>query len=215
MWGGDHLRGPGAAPLHVAASQGNITWISGYLDYHPEDIERRDKEGWTPLAWAAFKGDLRLCRLLLERGAEVDGRNRWGCTPLFLACCEGHVEMVRELLQAGADPDAYTDAEGVSPLMEASWQGHADVVRLLLQHKVGINRRDVFGRTALWRACYSGFYEVAQVLLLECRADFWMPSTDGRPPIQIVQERGNRGCALLLQVCATWCLVWMGILLVA
>jgi hypothetical protein len=126
--------------------------------------------------------------------------NRWGCTPLFLASCEGHVEVVRELLEAGADPEISTEAEHVSPLMEASWQGHQEVVELLLQQGLEVNARDNFGRTALWRACYSGFYEVAQLLLLERRTDFWMPSTDGRPPMQIVQERGDHMCQRLLQV---------------
>lgn len=194
------------AALHVAASQGNMTWISGYLDHHPRDIELRDKEGWTPLAWAASKGNIQLAQLLLGRGAEVDGRNRWGCTPLFLACAEGHVEIARALLAAGADPRVHTEAEGVSPLMEASWQGHADIVRLLIQHpaQVEVNRRDAWGRTALWRACYSGFFDVAQMLLLECRADFAIPSTDGRPPLQVVQERGHHLCERLLQVRHTY-----------
>ncbi len=39
-------------------------------------------DGATPLHWAAYKIDLELVQLLLDRGAKPDAANRYGSTPL-------------------------------------------------------------------------------------------------------------------------------------
>jgi ankyrin repeat protein len=70
---------------------------------------------------------LDLVRLLLERGADVDGRRRDGMTALHTACCRGLVEVAHELLGAGANPAITATAgphEGQAPADTARSQGH-------------------------------------------------------------------------------------------
>ena len=64
---------------------------------------------YSPLAYAAYRGNERVVRYLLERGANVNaGAGNGGAysnTPLMMAAIQGHESIVRILLRAGADAD--------------------------------------------------------------------------------------------------------------
>jgi uncharacterized protein len=70
---------------------------------------------------------LDLVRLLLERGADVNGRRRDGMTALHAACWRGLARVAQELLDAGADPAIIATAgphQGQTPTYTALAQGH-------------------------------------------------------------------------------------------
>ena len=62
-----------------------------------------DKQGMTPLLWAANVdfGDTAMIELLLKSGAKADARNKDGLTPLELARKHGHTTLI-PVLQKGA-----------------------------------------------------------------------------------------------------------------
>jgi uncharacterized protein len=64
---------------------------------------------YTPLAYAAYQGNERIVRYLIERGARVNADAQRGGTyintPLMMAAMQGHERIVRSLLRAGADAD--------------------------------------------------------------------------------------------------------------
>ncbi|MCA1964360.1 MAG: acyltransferase family protein [Prosthecobacter sp.] len=62
--------------------------------------------GMTPLSHATLHGRDEVVRLLLEKGAKVQGCNRDGGTALHLAAFLGRGDISRALLAAGADKDA-------------------------------------------------------------------------------------------------------------
>ena len=63
---------------------------------------------YTPLAYAAYQGNDRIVRYLIERGARVDGDAADGVvyvnTPLMMAAIQGHIDTALWLLRAGANP---------------------------------------------------------------------------------------------------------------
>nr|XP_015834554.1 PREDICTED: ankyrin repeat and BTB/POZ domain-containing protein 2 [Tribolium castaneum] len=68
-----------------------------------------ETQHWTALTYAAAKGHARCCRILLERGANVEGGARLSedkctLTPLQVACGTGNSEVVSLLLAHGAHP---------------------------------------------------------------------------------------------------------------
>lgn len=70
---------------------------------------------------------LELVRLLLERGADVNGRRADGTTALHSACWRGLSRVTQELLDAGADPAiaaATGPHQGQMPADTALSQGH-------------------------------------------------------------------------------------------
>jgi ankyrin repeat protein len=58
----------------------------------------------TPLHVAAYRGDLAIVQLLLQKGASLHTRGNFGLTPLEVACQEGKEAVVRLLLDKGAAP---------------------------------------------------------------------------------------------------------------
>jgi hypothetical protein len=64
------------------------------------DVNQQDEQGWTPLNWAAGKGNLPLVSLLVEQGADVFKVGRDLRTPYMIALAAGHAEVVKFLRQA-------------------------------------------------------------------------------------------------------------------
>jgi ankyrin repeat protein len=64
---------------------------------------------YTPLAYAAYQGNDRIVRFLIERGAKVNagaaGGGTYVNTPLMMAAIQGHENVARLLLRSGADAD--------------------------------------------------------------------------------------------------------------
>ncbi|OMP85288.1 putative ankyrin repeat protein [Diplodia seriata] len=120
-------------------------------------------EGLSPVA-----------RMLLERGADVDGSRA-----LHMAAQKGWVGWVRALVEEwgagvdaeGIDPDwaGSTEREmGIgAPLHYAARNGHGEVARYLVGRGADLGRRDSNGRTPREVAEHFGHDEVARVLALE------------------------------------------------
>jgi len=98
---------------------------------------------------AAWNGHLAICRLLLDKGAQLEAKSSGGSTPLNFASGHGHIEIVRLLCDRGADVEARCN-RGWRPLHWAAYFGHMSVVKELIEERnAEINARDGNGRTAL------------------------------------------------------------------
>jgi len=64
------------------------------------DPHERDEHGWTPLNWAAGKGNLEMVRRLLAAGASPFETGRDQRTPYMIALAAGHREIAKELRNA-------------------------------------------------------------------------------------------------------------------
>ena len=64
------------------------------------DINEQDEQGWTPLNWAAGKGDLGMVQLLIENGADILKVGRDMRTPYMIALAAARVDVVKFLRDA-------------------------------------------------------------------------------------------------------------------
>lgn len=69
-----------------------------------------NKEGWTPLHYAASGPEPRAVAFLLQQGARIDAVAPNGNTPLMMAAGFGSVDGADLLLKQGADPAALNKA---------------------------------------------------------------------------------------------------------
>jgi len=97
---------PNSYDLCMAAGYGNTAEIEACLA-RGDDINGDDGlGGMTPLAYAAFEGEVRALRLLLDRGADVDLPDYDGLTPLFCllrkSWSEEVIDVATLLIGAGA-----------------------------------------------------------------------------------------------------------------
>jgi ankyrin repeat protein len=95
-----------------------------------------DPGRYTPLAYAAYQGNERVVRFLLDRGANVDSSASNGYayvnTPLMMAAMQGYENIVRTLLRAGANPDVRV--RGGHTAAELAFKyNHTSLARLLQQ----------------------------------------------------------------------------------
>jgi uncharacterized protein len=137
---------------------------------------------------ASFHGHWRLCRFLLEQGADpkaADGET--GETALHAALCTTdrvqHDKVLQVLLSFGADPNAVTkngvetqgfmrDArtKGEAPLHRAAAFGNESTIELLLRHGAKIDLRDAHGDSPLSWGSWHGRPD--SILRLLCFGNF-------------------------------------------
>lgn len=133
----------------------------------------RDEE--TALWIAAYFGDTRVVKSLIQNGADVDkARAKDKTTPLYVAVHQGHFDIVEQLLGARADIELCT-SDNESPLWAAAhYERPLAISKLLLLYASSprrenrllcINKRADDGTTPLFHAAYRGNSKLVNLLL--------------------------------------------------
>ena len=123
----------GMTQLRYFCRKGMTASVVRMLAMRSIDIEAKNGvNGWTCLYSAACFGHLDICRMLLDKGAQVNARSKGGWTPLHYAAQQGHIEIVRLLCDRGADIEA-RDNYGTRPLHVAAIGGHLSIVKYLIE----------------------------------------------------------------------------------
>lgn len=207
----DDAESKGWRDLHVAAASNRIDEIVNLIAGRgAAALDRRDKEGRTPLMLAAEKGYEGCVRMLAGAGADMDASSKDGRTGLYRAVENGDRRMVEVLIELGADPTIGVGDRGHSALDVARDRGYKEVVDILEQgeivmtavrhgdssHLIRLLKRgastswcDQYGWTALHVAAIKGHKDIVKLLLefvldLECR------DNEGHTPLHLAVEGG-------------------------
>ena len=92
------------------------------------DIDTREKHGNTLLILACQRGDKKLAKFLLRRGASMNLQNHSGNTCLHYLNAYRHVDLAEYLIGKGAD-DRILNADGLT-CYEGSSKSKADMLNL-------------------------------------------------------------------------------------
>lgn len=143
----------GRLPLHAAVGAEQPECAAVLLAEGFSLVDYTDGEGDGPIHLAAMASaqatGAEMCRMLVERGADVNLRTACQDTALHLAAMHGLVWVTQVLLQLAADPNLVESNKGRAPLHFASRHGSAEVCRLLVEALADPHIRDHSHGTAL------------------------------------------------------------------
>lgn len=155
------------------------------------------KKRLTALGWAAHKGYLRCCQLLIEYGANPVTKCGDGVTALHLAASGGgNVSVCKLLIENNALVNARSSKKQ-TPLCLAAQKGYSHVVQLLLEHHADPNNEDEGKNTPLHLAASKG-YEHCVDLLLKAGAEVDASTRKGVTPLHYAVQVGHAAVVRLL-----------------
>ncbi|KAL4233750.1 hypothetical protein ACF0H5_008430 [Mactra antiquata] len=144
--------------LHQCARMDDVESAKILLSNMGNDIKKineLDKDGLTPLHYAARYHQLHIVKLLVEKGASLSVTDEEGLTPLHFAARFKH---------GGKKPKVEDDDEeegdqidGIKPSDTAEdLVAQSSVIHYLINKHADINERDIYGQTPLHYACMRG-----------------------------------------------------------
>ena len=95
----------GETALMMAALGGDLAWTERLIARGSQV----NREGWTPLHYAASSPEPKVVALLLDKGADINAPSPNRSTPLMMAARYGNEDSAQLLLARGADPKLRND----------------------------------------------------------------------------------------------------------
>ncbi|KAH7235467.1 ankyrin repeat-containing domain protein [Fusarium tricinctum] len=198
------LGGKARTPFIWAAINGEAT-LTETLISEGADLEELDDQRMTPLYHAVQHGHWPVAKLLLEKGANVEGvkllldsganieaktligyaplveqGSAMPYTPLIRAVWHSHETIVKLLLDSGANIEA--KSKDWWPLAAAVQKGQESVIKLLLDRGANVEAKDGTGCTPLILSVSYG-HEIIVKLLLGNRANIEAKDNTGQTPL--------------------------------
>jgi len=151
---------------HIVA--GNLEGVRTFLESDPGLVHARQGQAdddWTTLQCAAAKGHLAICKLLVERGAEVYTNPMSTYPPVLHAAWNRHQHIVDYFLSEIPEKAIGTNGIGVT-INLAARQGWADLVhKHIVADPLAVHQRGWIGDTPLHWPAHNGFVEIVAMLL--------------------------------------------------
>ena len=178
--------------LHCASFLGICEIVAALIEIGCCDLNGRGFYGYTPLAWAAEKGNEDTVKLLLGReGIKPEKPDILNRTPLFQAAYYGHAGVVKMILgREEVNPDR-PGQHARTPLFVAAKNGHKEVVKMLLEvEEVTPDKPDHDHRTPLFVAAENGHEEVVKMLLWRDEVNPEKPDYYDQTPLLVAAKSG-------------------------
>ena len=123
----------GFTPMHYSAGSGNLELVKLFLD-RGADIYLRTNDGCNCLHLAAFRGQLNICKFLLEdNNFDIHHTNIEKFTALHFSAANGSLALFSYLLEKGSE--IYSKTKCMSNVLHLStFKGHFNISEFVLKH---------------------------------------------------------------------------------
>ncbi|KAJ8969600.1 hypothetical protein NQ317_011314, partial [Molorchus minor] len=158
----------GRTALHLAALNGYIHLVKFLIKDHNAVIDILTLKKQTPLHLAAGAGQIEVCKLLLELGADIDATDEEGQKPIHAACQNNFSEVAKLFLQHHPSLVMATTKDGNTCAHIAAAQGSVTVIEELMKFdRAGVitARNKITDATPLQMAAAGGHAEVVKALV--------------------------------------------------
>lgn len=117
-------------------------------------VNQKNKDGFTLLILASYRGNLEIVEFLLANGALVNDVSEMG-TALMAASVKNKISIAEKLIESGAEINLTNNSQ-TSPLHLAVQFNNVEMVKLLLNHNADKKKQDGKGKTPFEYAVFSG-----------------------------------------------------------
>ena len=184
--------------------RGNVEAVRALLDADPMLVHARHADAefhhWTTLQFAAARGRLPICKLLVERGAEVYTNPMSTYPPVIQAAWENHQDVVDYFLTGIPEKAEGTNRLGIS-IGPAAREGWTEIVRRhIAADPLSVYQRGWIGDSPLHWPAHNGHCEIITALL-DAGADIESDETNcyGGKPLHWASEHAPAAVELLLR----------------
>ncbi|OME76508.1 hypothetical protein BK120_28825 [Paenibacillus sp. FSL A5-0031] len=163
------MNGPLIEDLFQAIQSG--TQLNSLLESNPSLANAENKDGLTPLGFAAHFGNKEAAQVLLDYGADINAVSHSKIsfipsnTALHAAIAgERNIDLINLFMKHHADTNLL-DSNGHTCLHTAAFHDdNIEIIRVLIEHGANINTEDREGNTAWSLAVKQGNHNVAEFL---------------------------------------------------
>jgi uncharacterized protein len=119
--------------IYDVARKGSVIEATALLATNPKLVLATNKDGFTALVLAIYRGNNIVAKLLIDKGSDINSHSDMG-TPLMAAIVKGNNEMAKILIEKKANPNL-EDANGITALIYAIQFQNIEAIDLLLKYK--------------------------------------------------------------------------------
>lgn len=144
------------------ARKGTIEQIKELVMANPSVVNNINKEGFSPLILACYRGNNDVAKYLIENNCDINGNSAMG-TPLMSCIVKGNNEMSAFLIEKKANPNL-ADVNGMTALIYSVQFQNINIIELLLKNNADKSHKDKQGKTAFEYAAFSGNEKIINLL---------------------------------------------------
>lgn len=185
----------GNTPLHLATDNMCTVIVKSLVEEHSCNLNLRDKDGASPLMFAAKVGSLELFDFFLEKNANVKVKSKSGLSLLHYAAFGNDSDIIDKIVK---DLD-FSNIDAIdnykrTPLFYACEKGaYYSAYSLVVDYKATLNTRDIDEATPFHFAATSGNVRIFTLLLNNGakKEDFLTIDKFGRTILHYAAEAGS------------------------
>lgn len=187
------INGDDHTALYYAAVGGHVDTVRFLLQAGADA-----RAGNSAIGLATRRGNLRLAKLLIDSGGDINRTNDDGVLPALHDACErGDERVVRFMLDHGADVNSFQHAFGITPLWRAVTSDCPNIVAMLLERGADVNFNLWGCPSVLFMACSQGNTSIARLLVAAHGCDPNFARNSEETPLHAAIERD---CGAIVQL---------------
>jgi hypothetical protein len=163
------------------------------------NINAKSEEGYTPLSYAADKGNIKMMKFYLdEHKMDINTQADDGYSLISLAAFKGHLDSIDFLHARGANLEVPENNGGNTPLLDAVKNKKMDVVKKLISLGANLEAKNYDGYTPLFLAVKQGDTEMVKELL-ELGANSKVMNKFNQTPLSLAEDNFDQEIFNLLE----------------